>query len=200
MAVGEPGTLSAHHDRSGESFTKADLSLRDLTGASFRDCAFEGPQLSETQLVGAEFIDCRLGDPFATTLLAGGSTWRQVIVDRPRWGSAELYDADLTSVQIRGGKIDYLNLRGSRLTDVRIEACVVATLDLAGFRGKRVAITDCQIGTIDLNGATCEHIDLRASEFRVLNGLDGLRGATIDESQLMELAPLLARHIGVRVG
>ena len=76
----------------------------------------------------------------------------------------------------------------------------MATLDLAGFRGKRVAITGCQIGTIDLNGATCEHIDLRASEFRALNGLDGLRGATIDESQLIELAPLLARHIGVRVG
>ena len=58
----------------------------------------------------------------------------------------------------------------------------------------------CEIGTLDVGGATCEHVDLRGCSFRVVNGLEGLRGATIDESQLIELAPLLARHIGVRVG
>ena len=56
------------------------------------------------------------------------------------------------------------------------------------------------MGTLDLGGATCEHVDLRGSWFRVVNGLEGLKGATIDDAQLMELAPLLARHIGVRVG
>jgi uncharacterized protein YjbI with pentapeptide repeats len=179
---------------------RADLAGHDLSVASFRDCSFDGLQASETQLLGAEFVDCRFTEPFATTLLAGRSTWRQVRIERPRWGSADLYDADLTSVDIRGGKIDYLDLRGSRLTDVRIEGCVIDTLDLAGFRGKRVAVPGCQMGTLDLGGATCEYVDLRGSSFRVVNGLEGLRGATIDDAQLMELAPLLARHIGVRVG
>jgi uncharacterized protein YjbI with pentapeptide repeats len=126
--------------------------------------------------------------------------WRQVLVDRPRWGAADLYDADLTAVHVREGKIDYLNARGSRLTDVLIEGCVITTLDLAGFRGKRVAITRCRIGTLDAGGAACDHVDLRSSELAVVNGLEGLKGATVDESQLIELAPLMAAHLGIHVG
>ena len=122
-----------------------------------------------------------------------------MLVQRPRWGSAELVDSGLTSVHLRDGKIDYLNARQSRWTDVLIEDCVITTLDLGGWVGSRVSLLRCRIGTLDVGGARFEDVDLRTSQLGVINGIDGLKGVTVDESQLMELAPLLARHLGIRV-
>jgi uncharacterized protein YjbI with pentapeptide repeats len=191
--------LRADDERHGESYPRADLTGRDLTGIAFRGCALTGQTWTDTLLQGAELVDCRLVDSFATTLLGGQTTWRRVLVQRPRWGSAELVDSGLTSVHLRDGKIDYLNARQSRWTDVLIEDCTIGTLDLGGWVGSRVSLLRCRIGTLDVGSARFEDVDLRTSQLGVINGIDGLQGVTIDESQLMELAPLLARHLGIRV-
>ena len=191
--------LRADDERHGESYSRADLTARDLTGIAFRGCVLTGQTWTDTRLDGTELVDCRLVDSFATTLLAAQTVWRRVLVQRPRWGSAELVDSALTSVHLRDGKIDYLNARQSRWTDVLVEDCTIATLDLGGWVGSRVSLQRCRIGTLDVGGARFEDVDLRTSQLGVINGIDGLQGVTIDESQLMELAPLLARHLGIRV-
>ena len=70
-------------------------------------------------------------------------------VENPRWGSAELFEADLSSVHVRGGKIDYLDLRTSPITDLLIEDCSITDLDLGGCRGTGIALRDRRVGTID---------------------------------------------------
>lgn len=200
LAAADPLGLRADDERKGESFPRADLTGRDLAGIAFHGCDLTGQTWTDTQLHGAELVDCRLMDSFATTLLAAESSWRRVLGQRPRWGSAELVDATLMSVHLRDGKIDYLNARQSRWTDVLIEDCTIGTLDLGGWVGNRVSFLRCRIGTLDVGNARFEDVDLRTSQLGVINGIDGLQGVTIDESQLMELAPLLARHLGIRVG
>ena len=191
--------LRASDEREGERYVDADLSDYDLSGANFIECEFDAVTLTDTQLRGARFVDTLVTASFAPTLLAGRTTWRDALVQSPRWGSAEMFDADLNSVRITGGKIDYLNLRGSRLTNVIIENCQIGELDLGGVRADRVAIRDCRIGTLDLSRATCVTVDIRGSEFSVVNGLEGLRGVTVSEEQLGLLAPILASHLGIVV-
>ena len=191
--------LRSSDEREGERYSDADLSDYDLSGASFVQCEFDAVTLTSTQLRGARFVDSRITASFAPTLTAGRTTWRDTLVQSPRWGSAELFDADLNAVHIRGGKIDYLNLRSSRLTNVLIEDCQLGELDLGGIRGDRVAIRNCRIGTLDLTGARCVNVDIRGSEFSTVNGLEGLRGVTVDDYQLSMLAPVLASHIGLLV-
>ena len=191
--------LRASDEREGERYSDADLSDYDLSGANFIECEFDAVTLTDTQLRGARFVDTLVTASFAPTLLAGRTTWRDASVQSPRWGSAEMFDADLNSVHLRGGKIDYLNLRGARLTNVLIEDCQIGELDLGSIRGDRVAIRNCRIGTLDLTRAFCKNVDLRSSEFSTVNGLEGLRGVTVDDSQLALLAPVLAAHLGLVV-
>jgi len=42
-------------------------------------------------------------------------------------------------------------------------------------------------------------VDLRGAELGISGGYESLRGATIDSVQLVTLAPLLARHLGIIV-
>ena len=191
--------LGAHDDRDGERFAQADLTDFDLTGSSFAECEFTAVTFTSAQLRAARFTETLMTTPYAPVLLAARTTWRDVMIDRPRWGSVEMFDADLTAVHIRGGKIDYLNLRNARLSDILIEDCLLTELDLSGTRNLRVSLRNCRIGTLDLTQATSTHLDLRTSELSALNGLEGLKGATIDDGQLAQLAPVFATHFGLFV-
>lgn len=196
---GDATVLVAHSECVGERFADSDLGGYDLTGSTFDECELSSLSLSETQFRGSRFIASRLTSPFAPTLLAARTVWRQVLIETPRWGSAELFESTLTSVHLKGGKIDYLNLRGATLTDVLIEDCAITDLDLGGMTGTRVGFTNCRIGTLDLTRATSVDVDLRTSEFLGVTGLEGLAGVTIDEFQLALFAPLLAAQLGIIV-
>jgi uncharacterized protein YjbI with pentapeptide repeats len=64
---------------------------------------------------------------------------------------------------------------------------------------QRLELHNCRIGTLNVGGAKLKDVDLRSSDFLAIHGLEGLRGATIDDTQLSQLAPLLAAHLGLRV-
>jgi uncharacterized protein YjbI with pentapeptide repeats len=153
----------------------------------------------ETQLRGAAFRDCILTESYAPVLTAARSSLRDVEIGNPRWGSAELYDSGWQAVRIDGGKLDYLNLRGSKLTDVQISDCIIGELDLGSCTATRVALKNCTIGTLDFSGARLVDFDLRGTDFRTVSGLGSLAGLVIDDYQLTLLAPLLATHLGIVV-
>ncbi|CAN5298763.1 pentapeptide repeat-containing protein [soil metagenome] len=196
---GSAEVLTSGDYRERELFDGTDFTGYDLGGCSFLECRFDSVTLTDAELRGSRFIESVFDAPFAHSLKATRTTWRDVRIERPRWGSAELFDSELESVHIRGGKIDYLNLRGSRLTNVIVEECAITDLDLGDFTGNRIAFVNCRVGTLDVTRATCTNVDLRTSTFSGLHGLAGLAGTIIDDGQLSLFAPLLAEHLGLRV-
>lgn len=196
---GDPASLVAHDERTWEAWVEADLTGRDLTGVTLTGCVIRSGVLSDVVLRSAQVIDTRLADAYATTLLASRSLWRGSLLERVRIGSAELFDTDLVSTSLRSSKVDDLNGRAARWTDVIVADCDITTLDLAGARLERVAFERCRIGTLELSGTTCTDVDLRSTTIGHIDGLEGLRGATIEPGQLIELAPALARNLGIVV-
>ena len=191
--------LVGRDERDREQYSDCDLTGNDLTGTSFSECDFSSVTLDDAQLRGSRFAESRITDSFAPSLLAARTHWREVLIDNPRWGSAELFEADLKSVHVRGGKIDYLNLRASTITDLLIEDCRITDLDLGGCRGTRIELRNCRLETLDVTRAALADVDIRSTSLRTVTGLEGLRGVTIDEYQLSLFAPLFATHLGVVV-
>jgi uncharacterized protein YjbI with pentapeptide repeats len=183
----------------GVRYSRAAADGLELSGTDFAECEFQGVSFNDTQLRGATFRDCILSELYAPVFRAARSTWRDVQLNNPRLGSAEMYETGWQSVRIDGGKLDFLNLRGSKLTDVVISDCIINELDLGSASGTRVALKNCTIGTLDLTGARLKDFDLRGTDFRTISGLGSLAGVVIDDYQLSLLAPLLAGHLGVVV-
>jgi len=196
---GDVAALVHGETHEGQRYESLDLSAMDLEGSTFRECVLDGLSLTEAQLRGTRFVETLIATSFAPSLLASRTSWRDVRIESPRWGAAELYDADMTAVHIVGGKIDYLNLRDARLTNVLLEGCTIGELDVRRAKLSRVALRDCTINALEFDRATCKDVDIRGTEFSVVNGLDGLRGVTIDEAQLSLFAGLFARQLGVIV-
>ena len=198
-SLGDADALDTDDDRELEQFSGVDLSDRDLSGITFRECLLEDVTLTDTNLRGSRVIETVLEGVNAPILRSSRSTWRDVTLHRSRIGSGELFDATWQSVRVSSSKLGYVNLRGSSLADVLFEDCTIDELDLGGTTATRVAFTGSRVQTLDLTRATLSHVDLRGLEFQAIHGLEGLKGATVSEYQLSELAPLFATQLGIVV-
>ncbi|MFJ7159256.1 pentapeptide repeat-containing protein [Streptomyces sp. NPDC101118] len=194
------GGLEPDGDYDGLEFADADLSGEEGHGATFMDCALRRCVLDETTLVRSRFVDSVLEGVRGVGTDLAGALLRDVEVRDARLGGTQLHGAVLERVLVRGGKIDYLNLRKSRLTDVVFEGCVLAEADFAGAELRRVEFRDCTLRRADFTAARMADVDLReAAELDIARGVDRLAGAVISPVQLVQLAPLFAAQLGVRV-
>ena len=185
--------------REAERYVGIDLNGSDLEFWSFTDCEVRQAGLDETRLRGSRLSEVIMGEIDAAVFSAPRTSWRNVEVTGSRLGSAELYASTWRSVTIAGSKINYLNARTADWQDVRFTDCTLDELDLSDATVTRLAFTDCRIGTLTLGGARLTDVDLRDVRLEMINGLAGLAGAWVSESQLVELAPLLAAHLEIRV-
>src|SRR5690242_15381867 len=194
------GALEPDGDYDGLGFRELDLARQDGGGARFMDCALTGCALDETRLRHARVLDSVLTGIRGVGTDLAESTLRDVELVDARLGGVQLHGSVLERVLIRGGKIDYLNLRKARLKDVVFEGCVLVEPDFGGARLERVEFVDCVLRGVDLTAATLTDVDLRhAAEVDIARGVDRLAGAVISPSQLLDLAPVFAAALGVRV-
>ncbi|MGV9337849.1 pentapeptide repeat-containing protein [Streptomyces sp. NPDC003688] len=192
--------LEPDGDYDGLEFRDADLSGQRGAGARFMDCALTGCAVDEAALGRARFLDSVLTGLRGVGTHLAEATFRDVELSAPRLGGVQLHGAVLERVVVRGGKLDFLNLREARLKDVVFESCVLVEPDFAGARLERVEFVDCALKGADFGGATLKDVDLRgAAPLEVQRGLDRLSGAVISTGQLLDLAPLLAAELGIRV-
>ncbi|MGW3664037.1 pentapeptide repeat-containing protein [Streptomyces sp. NPDC005141] len=192
--------LEPDGDYDGLEFRDADFAGQDGGGARFMDCALTGCALDETRLHRARVLDSVLTGIRGVGTDLAESTLRDVEVVDARLGGVQLHGSVLERVLVRGGKIDYLNLRKARLKDVVFEGCVLVEPDFGGARLERVEFVDCVLKGADLTGATLTDVDLRAAaEIDIARGVDRLAGAVISTAQLLDLAPVMAAALGVRV-
>ncbi|NJP51410.1 pentapeptide repeat-containing protein [Streptomyces sp. SBST2-5] len=196
----EGSGLEPDGDYDGLEFREADLSGQDGGGARFMDCALTGCALDETRLSRARILDSVLAGVRGVGTGLAEATLRDVELTDARLGGTQLHGAVLERVLVRGGKIDFLNLRAARLRDVVFEGCVLVEPDFGGARLERVEFVDCALKGVDLTGATLTDVDLRGvASLEIAGGVDRLAGAVISTGQLLDLAPLLAGQLGIRV-
>jgi len=176
----------------------------DFTGQAADDAAFLGCRLERCGLDGvsmrrARVSECLLEELHATSLDAADSIWRETLITVRRMGALLATGAELSSVRLRGGRLDLLDLSGANLSGVAFEGCAIGELDLGGVEARDLTFTECGIELLDVEGARLARTDLTGARIGAMRGVAGLRGALITIAQLVDLAPQLAAHLGIRV-
>lgn len=194
------GGLEPDGDYDGVEFRDADLAGQDGAGARFLDCAVTNCAFDETGLRHARVLDSVLTGIRGVGTNLAEATLRDVELVDARLGGTQLHGSVLERVVVRGGKIDYLNLRTARLRDVVFESCVLVEPDFGDAVLERVEFVDCAVKGADFRGVTMKDVDLRgAASLEIASGVERLAGAVISMSQLLDLAPVLAVQLGIRV-
>ncbi|MGI8717221.1 MAG: pentapeptide repeat-containing protein [Lapillicoccus sp.] len=191
--------LRPEEDYDGVAFRDLDLSDQQGTNARFLDCEMSRCDLSRTVLSRSRWSDCRLEQVRGVGVDLSEATLLDVSLTGARLGALAAYGSSWRRVRVRGGKVDFLNLRGATLREVVFEDCVLVEPDLAGATLASVSFRGCTLVEPELGGAAFTAVDLSGAHLREPRGLASLRGATISRLQLLELADSLAAQLGITV-
>jgi uncharacterized protein YjbI with pentapeptide repeats len=191
--------LAASADYEAVHFVDLDLAGQVADDATFLSCRLERCGLDGVSLRRARMIECLLEEIHALSVELGDSVWRDSLFSGGRLGALKASGASWTGVRIRGGKLDFVDLGRSRLSDVIFEGCAIGELDLTGAQMRSVRFDGCTVEVLNVDGARLSDVDLSGATLRTVGGLGSLRGATISPGQLVDLAPLLAAHLGLRI-
>ena len=167
--------------------------------ARFSQCVLTDVTLAGGEWGKTTFADVRLEDSRLLGPDLSGSHWRDTEILRGIASGVQWYDADVRRVLFEQVKLDAVNFRGAALVDVVFSECLLREADFGGAKLTRVRFPGCTFEDADFSRAKLKDVDLRGARLHFKAGLDALRGATIDGGQLVELAPALAAHVGLRI-
>ena len=193
------GGLEPDEDYEGVLFDGAAFADADAGHCHFLDSTFAGVSIDGGTLRKARFTDVALRETRFVACDLAETGWQDVTLDGCALSGVQAFSTSMRRVVFRGGKLDSVNFRSGTLTDVRFEDCVLRDAEFGGATLRRVSFGGCTLARADFTKATCDEVDLRGAELGISGGYESLRGTTIDSGQLVALAPLLARHLGITV-
>jgi len=176
-----------------------DISGVDLRGLELVECVLEDVRADRAHLEEFRLAESRVDRLTAAELHAQRSVWREVSWEASRVGACECHDAQWRSVLVEDCRIGFLGLGRANLLDVRLRGCMVDTLDLTAATLNRAAFDDCRVGELRVRESRLKDVDLRGLTLNQVDDAAGLRGAWVGADQLVELAPALAAHAGLRI-
>jgi uncharacterized protein YjbI with pentapeptide repeats len=187
-----------------ETLTTAHIQNEDLSQFKSKSFAanelrlekvlFGEARLEKTSFSDAEFINCDL-----TATVFSEASWRRTAVKNCRGSGLQLQVSTLKDVTFTGCKLDLANFRFAKLTNVLFEDCVLDEADFYNAHLKNVWFQGCILHKTEFSGAKLDKVDLRTSDITTISGISTLAGATIDSTQLIALAPLLAHELKIIV-
>lgn len=203
LATGCLGDIGPEEFLEGMVFTDLNLAEAAAAQATFLDCRWSNVNfgdadapidLTGARISGTEITDCR-----ADTWNMPRGNLLHTEISGTRIGAGVVYDSVWEKVLFTNCRISYLNLRESKLTDVEFRDCKIDEIDFDRAKVNRVAFPGSSVGVFQCEGATLGNVDIRGLEPHKVSGIHALRGATIDDTQLMLFADLFARELGIMV-
>jgi uncharacterized protein YjbI with pentapeptide repeats len=164
----------------------------------FLDCSFAGVSFGGGRLRKSRFTGVAMRDTRFVAVELSETGWQDAVLTGCALAGVQAFSAVMRRVTFRDCKLDSVNFRTGTLADVSFENCLLRDVDLGGATLERVSFPGSTLGA-DFTKAACTDVDLRGAVLGITAGYDALRGATIDSVQLVALAPLLARHLGITV-
>ncbi|MDR6198480.1 uncharacterized protein YjbI with pentapeptide repeats [Microbacterium sp. SORGH_AS428] len=198
LADGSPEQLRPGTTLTGVSLAVERHSPVDLTDARVDGVRFDRLAVPELRLRGAGLLEVALDAVDVPVMDAARTDWSDARLSG-RIGALTAYDSSLRSVHFIGCRLGFVNLRGSELLDVQFTDCSIDELDLGETRCRRVRFTDTRIASLEVPRAVLVDVDLRGATLSTVGGVGHLSGATITPEQALQLAPLLAAHVGISI-
>lgn len=177
-----------------ESFHQSTLQAFSIANSRIMKTDFTGVEIHGFGIKNAVFGDCDM-----TVAKYPDASWHTAQLHDSRCSGMQLDKAVLKDVLFKNCKLDMTNLRFAKLVNIIFDSCVVNEMDFYNADLKNIAFINCDIDNVEFSSAKLHNVDLTESRIINLKGASSLRGATINNEQLIYLAPYLASEFGIKV-
>ena len=189
------------HDASFGEIEAAGASLPDQNA---RGVTFQVARLSEVDLSGSRLEHLRIIDGVLSgcnlaNIVARSVHAERVVVDSSRMTGIDLAEGVLTDVTFRDCRIDLAAFGFAGLKRVSFEDCVLTGTDFLEAQLEAVRFHGCDLREADVRGARMKQCELRRCELAGMQGVESLRGAAMEWSDIVGMAGVWAAALGIEV-
>ncbi|MFD7262343.1 pentapeptide repeat-containing protein [Streptomyces sp. NPDC059874] len=166
-------------------FGESTFSSATFARGRYRRSRFDDVWMHAVRMVGTDLAE---------------TTWLDSECTAGVFAGTEIHVSEIHRTLFHQCKFDSVNLRGATLKDVAFVDCLLRDVDFGGATLTGVSFPGSTLDTARFDKATVTGVDLsEALALGIASGIEALKGATISAVQLLDLAPALARHIGLTV-
>ncbi|MBI3743668.1 MAG: pentapeptide repeat-containing protein [Chloroflexi bacterium] len=189
-------TLESDGDYEGLRIVGCKPAAPAIGSVKVRASVVKGGHFAEARINGLKALDVRFEEcDFANATLMGAVIERVEFV-KCRMTGFKAPEAVVKQVAFVDCTLKLSALRLARLDDVQFERCVLSEADFYGSRLSNVEFTSCELVKAEFSASKLLATDFRTSNIAGLHiGLDSLKGAIIDPTQVSDLAWLLGARI-----
>jgi uncharacterized protein YjbI with pentapeptide repeats len=197
-----PDTPCGRPHRRAEPAINADSASVDVPDCEDGDIAhlwLKDARIVELDLDRPEWLDIKLEDCDVSGLVATGYVVRRAEILRTRLRGVTLAKGQVDDGFLEGCTTDELSFRFSRLRHVVFRDCDLSGADFYNATFEHVTIIDCDLQRARFDAADVKCLAVQNCNLTGIYGVSGLRGATLDASDLPALALSLASEAGIAI-
>lgn len=174
--------------------TKINVQALGIDGVMIEKVGFSQAQLLR---ISAKDLRVKQSD-FSSAALTDGNINRAEFISC-RMTGVDFNKTNLHDIVFRGCKLDMANFRFADLRRVQFIDCTLVETDFLGATLYDVDFQSCTLEKTVLDRTQCKQVDLRSSQLIEISGWGSMKGAIIDDSQLVSAAPYLANELGISI-
>ncbi|WP_405426703.1 pentapeptide repeat-containing protein [Micromonospora sp. NBC_00617] len=172
-----------------------------LQDAHIRSSLITGVDLSESTWEAGSLYGCEITRTDFSGVTLTGVTIERCAISGSRFTGTRLTDVRLKDVLFDSCRFDYATFhRVTAAGSVAFTDCTLTNGAWSSCRLPRIALRSCDLAGLELDSCHLDGTDLRGSRLQGLKTpLDNLRGVTLGEDQLPDLAQLAVAALGLTV-
>jgi len=180
------------------------VSKQIVTSHKLKTMTIKDAVFHQVSIIESELRDCWIDDVRFENCDLSASKFPKLSIDRAecisaRMSGVQIYESTLKDVRFVDCKLDLSNFRYSKFERVEFRDCVLIEADFTNTEFVDAVFTNCELAQADFSNAKVKKLDLSLSNILDINGISGLKNATISQTQLIGLAPRLANELGLVV-
>lgn len=173
--------------------------MPDCEDGDVADLWLKDARVVELDLDRPEWLDLKLEDCDLSGIVATGFVVRRAELLRTRMRGVTLVKGQIDDTWINDCVTSELSFRFSRLRHVVFRDCDLSGADFYNTTFEHVTMVDCNLQRAHFDAADVKCLSIQNCDLAGVSGTSGLRGATIDASDLAGMAISLATEIGIAV-
>jgi len=196
--------LDQWHDAAADEVEITDCVVGGKDFSTVKRLEAEGCRLAGTRFAGAKLDKFQLSDTIldridAVGLCTSEAAFVRIVCAGSRLTGADFAESLFEDCVFENVKLDEAGLRFATLKRVRFEGCVLRNTDFSGAKLSQVSFSGCELDGANFDNVVCKAVNLHGQNLANVKGVFGLKGATISDEQLIQLAPLLAAEAGLDI-
>ena len=177
-------------------FSGNDFSGKTHYHLRFENIYFKGVNFSQAKIIDVKFSNIKFEDCDLANLKLEKAFVEKTEFIKCRMTGFKIIEGNIRDVLFKNSQLKLSQFRLSKFKNSAFEHSLLEEADFYGAELFKVVFCDSDLTKAEMSAAKLKETDFRTSKIAGLNiGIEGLKGAVIDPSQISDLAWLLGAKI-----